>query len=128
MKGFSLVEILVVIASIGFLVILISSLPNSINLVTKANNVSVAREIIQKEMEGQRSDTYINLSSNSINDSRLKLLPQGAGEVLVEDCNPTICTEGEDIKEVTISVSWKDGGKDQSVKVKTFISKEGLNE
>lgn len=122
-----MVEIIVVIAAISFLVILISSLPNSINLINKAKNVSVAREIIQKEMEDQRSLQYINLASGPVVDTRLKLLPQGAGEVLVEDCSPTICAVGENTKVVTITVTWKDGLKGQLVKVKTMMSEGGLN-
>lgn len=126
-RGTSLVEIIVVIAAIGFLVILISSLPNSINLITKAKNMSIAREIIEKELEDQRSYMYINLSSGPVSDNRLKLLPEGSGEVLVEDCGPNICTEGENTKAVTITVSWQESGKDQLVKVKTLISEGGLN-
>ena len=126
-KGTSLVEIVVVIAVIGFLVILVSSLPNSINLITKAKNVSIAREVIEKEMEDQRSYAYINLASGPVNDNRLKLLPEGSSEVLIEDCDPNICTKGENTKGVTITVSWKESGKAQSVKVKTFISEGGLN-
>lgn len=126
-KGTSLVEIIVVIAAISFLVILVSSLPNSINLITKAKNMSIAKEIAQKEVEDQRSLQYINLASGPVSDTRLKFLPQGSGDVLVEDCGPNICTEEEEVKAVTITISWKESGKDTSVKVKTFISEEGLN-
>ncbi len=126
-KGTSLVEIIVVIAVVGFLVILVSSLPNSINLITKAKHLSIAREVIAKEIENQRSIQYINLVNGEVSDPRLKLLPSSSGNVLIEDCNPSICTNGEITKVVTITVSWKESGKDTSTKVKTFISEGGLN-
>lgn len=126
-KGVSLVETIVVIAATGFLVILIGSLPNSVNLITKAKNVSLAREVIQKEMEDQRSLQYINLASGSINDPRLKLLPDGSGQVIVEGCSPEVCTAGEEAKVVTMVVTWKEGTKNTGVKFETIIAEGGLN-
>lgn len=126
-KGSGLVELLVVISLVGFLVILIASLPNSLNLMSKAKHLSIAREIATKSLESSRSLQYINLASGPIIDNRLKSLPTGNGDILIEDCIDPVCTNGENAKIVTISVTWKDNNKDAKVSLKTVIAEGGLN-
>lgn len=133
-KGFSLIELLLVSLSVGFLVLLLANLPNSINLIGKSRQESLAREIISKAVEDRRAIAYINLSPGEtpINDQRINLLPDGAGKILVEDCNPvnfpSICPNSENVKLVTVTISWKTAGKFQEAKVKTIIAEGGLNQ
>lgn len=128
-KGVSLIEILLIITFTGFLVILISSLPNSLNLITKSRHESLAREVASKKIEDERNIQYSNLVNGTTNivDSRINLLPNGSGTVLVEDCDTqNICKNGENTKQITITVSWKDISKTQTLILKTLISQEGL--
>ena len=61
-------------------------------------------------------------------DSRLKLLPGGSGKVEVSDCDSeTVCTNGEQLKKVTVTISWKDSGKDQKIVLDTLVGVGGLN-
>lgn len=131
-KGVSIIEILVVITLVGFLVMLISTLPNSIGLIGNSRYLSTAREIAVKTLEDKRALSYINLANTSvagedITDSRLKLLPAGSGKVTIKDCDPLICTKGENTKSVTVKLSWKSSNKDQSLTMNTLISEGGLN-
>lgn len=129
-KGVSIIEITVVLAIIGFLAILVASFPNAMALIGKTRHLSVASEIASKKMEDLRAMQYINLSlgEEEISDPRLGLLPSGSGKVLVEDCYPEICTQSEDTKKVTVTVTWRDYGKDQIVNLTTLISDGGLNQ
>lgn len=129
-SGFSLIEILLVLAGIGFLVILIATLPNSINLVTQSRNESLAREIAVNEIESTRESLYANLAEGTqqINDQRIALLPGGSGEKTVAACDPAICTKSELVKKVTVNISWTHDGKKKEIKLTTFISKGGLNQ
>lgn len=126
--GVSLVELLIVVAVIGFLAILVASIPNSIALIGKSKYVSVAREIAVKQIEDSRAIGYDNLvdGSNAVNDSRLNSLPSGTGSVTISDCDISICASGEDLKQVIVKVSWKESGKDAEVKLTTFVSENGL--
>lgn len=128
-QGVSTIEMLIVIAIVGFLVILIASIPNSIALVGRARHQSMVREIINKEVEDIRDIGYINLANGTqpVNDSRLSSLPQGEGQTIIEDCDVTICTQSEDVKKVTIKISWKEQGKLREESVTTLISDGGLN-
>lgn len=129
-KGFSLIELLLVVVIIGSVVFLIASLPNAMMLVTKSRHASLAREIVVKQIEDKRIINYSNLVNDSspINDSRLSLLPQGSGTVAVTDCSPSICTNGEHIKQVTVTVDWQDNNKPQMITLKTMIAEGGINQ
>lgn len=125
-KGISLVEIILAILVIGFIVLLITSLPNSLRLVGGSKNETIAKDIVSKKIEGLRSLGYGNFASGPIIDPRTNELPSGSGDVLVEDCPITICTNNEEIKKVAVKVSWSDQGNTKKVEVITFIGKGGL--
>lgn len=128
--GVSLVESLLVIVVVGLMVFLLANIPNSLNLIGKSNHLSLAREIAGKQIEDKRATNYANLVSvdSPISDSRLSLLPKGSGTVVVEDCSPSICTNGEHIKQITATINWTETGKPQSISLKTLIGEGGLNQ
>lgn len=129
-RGFSLIEILLVVSGISFLIILVAALPNSINLVTLSRNQSLAREIAAKQIEETRQQQYINLAlgTQNLTDSRINLLPEGRGEREISDCDISICLQSEEVKKVTVKVSWNQDGSEKGVKLVTLISEGGLNQ
>lgn len=133
-KGFSLIELLLVIIIVGTSIFLLANLPNALNLVTKSNHVSLAREIAAKQIEDKRSLSYANLvpDTSSISDSRLFLLPSSSGTVKVEDCDPMVhpqfCPNSEHIKIVTVTINWQDNNKSQTISLNTLIGEGGINQ
>lgn len=129
-KGTSLVEILLVITLVGFLVLIIGNLPNSMALIGKAGHQSLAREIGSKKIEDLRSMQYINLANGEspLTDYRLNQIPNGMGTYLIEDCDLLICTNGEQAKKIVVIVSWKEGSKDTQIKLETLISEGGIGQ
>ncbi|MDO8573522.1 MAG: hypothetical protein Q7R77_02100 [Candidatus Daviesbacteria bacterium] len=129
-KGVSLIESLLVVVVLGSVVFLIASIPNSLMLVGKSRHVSLAREIAVKQIEDKRNISYGNLVNDNspINDSRLSLLPDGSGTVAVLDCDPVICTNGESIKQIKITVNWKENSKVQTVNLQTMIGEGGISQ
>lgn len=127
-KGFSLVEIIIVTALVGAIVIIIANIPQAIKLIGTSSNESIAKQIIAEKIESLRSETYDNLANGTtqISDRRLSSLPSSSSSVLVEDCSQSICVNGELVKQVTINVTWKDGDKTKNVTVATLIAKGGL--
>lgn len=128
--GVSLVESLLVIVIVGSLVFLLANLPSAMGLISKSRHLSLVREIAVAQIEAKRTINYSNLVNDNspISDSRLSLLPDGAGMVKVEDCDVQICTNAEHIKQVTVDISWKEGGKTQNVSLKTMIGEGGINQ
>src|SRR3990167_8935944 len=126
-SGFSLIESLLVVVIIGSIVFLVASIPNSMMLIAKSKHASLAREIAVKQIEDKRTLDYSNLvdDNSPISDTRLNLLPQGAGTVVVADCDPQVCTNGEHIKQVTVTVSWQDN-KPQTITLKNMIGEGGI--
>lgn len=129
-RGVSLIESLLVVVVIGSIVFLIASLPNSLMLVGTSRHISLAREIALKQIEDKRNINYSNLvnDNSAILDSRLSLLPVGNGTVEVLDCDPSVCSNGEHIKQVTVTVFWKDNDKTQTITLKTMIGEGGINQ
>lgn len=129
-RGISLIEVLLVVAVVGTAVFLMANLPNAMRLVNKSRHLSLAREIAAKEIEDRRNISYINLvlDTTEIIDSRISLLPSGNGQVIVTDCDPLICTSLEHVKQVTVTLQWKEGNKNQQISLKTFIGEGGINQ
>lgn len=128
--GASLIEFLLVVVMVGIIIVLMANLPNAMNLINKSNHLSLAKEIASKQIEDTRTIKYENLvdSNNPISDSRLALLPHGAGTIVIQDCPSQICTNGEDIKQVISTVTWMDLNKTQTVQLNAMIGKGGLNQ
>ncbi|MBU0999845.1 hypothetical protein KKE78_00415 [Patescibacteria group bacterium] len=128
-NGFSLVEPLLVVVLVGLLVYLLASIPNSLQLITKSKHESLVREIAVKQIEDKRTVNYTNLvnGTSPISDPRLVLF-QGSGTIVVGDCDPIICTNGEHIKEVTVLINWLDNNKTQNLTLKTMIGEGGINQ
>lgn len=129
-KGISLTELLLVVVVVGAIIVLMANLPNAVGLITKSYHLSLAREIVSKQIEDKRTISFINLvnDTSAITDSRMSLLPGGSGTVMVEDCSVQICTSGENLKQITAEIIWKESNKLQSVSLKTFIGEGGINQ
>lgn len=109
---------------------LMANLPNAIGLIGRSRHLGLAREIAAKQIEDKRATSYINLvnDTSSVSDPRMALLPTGSGQVLVEDCDLSICTNSENIKQITVTINWMENSKQQSVSLKTLIGEGGLNQ
>lgn len=129
-KGFSLIELLLVVVTISTIVFLLANLPNAFLLINKSKHLSLAKEIASKQIEDKRTVNPANLINDTtdINDNRINQLPSGAGTTTIADCSPNICANGENIKQVTVIVSWKDNQKIQTVTLNTFIGEGGINQ
>lgn len=129
-KGFSLVEIIIVISIIGLLVLLISNLPAAITTNTNSRNRSIALDVAGKKMDSLRKQTYSNLTNGSsqFTDSALDDIPQAAATYSIEDCPQVVCTNSEDAKRIKIEVTWNESGETYSVNLETIITKGGIGQ
>ncbi len=129
-QGVSLIESLLVIAMVGIIVVLLANLPNAFSLINKSKHTSLAREIATKQIEDKRAINFANLANDNsqITDSRMTLLPSSSGTVLVEDCDAQICTSGEPVKKITVTINWQDNARVQTISLQTFIGEGGINQ
>ncbi len=129
-KGVSLVELVLVVAAVGFLALLVNNLPSSISSINKSRHISLARDIAGKQMDYLRRQSFDNLSigTEGFFDSGLATLNGASAVYQIDECNPEICTEGEEIKEVKVKISWNESGDNESVELFTIIGKGGLGQ
>lgn len=129
-QGVSLIESLLVIAMVGIIVVLLANLPNAFSLINKSKHTSLAREIATKQIEDKRAINFANLANGNsqISDFRMSLLSNSSGMVLVEDCDVLICSNGEPIKKITVTINWQDNAREQTISLQTFIGEGGINQ
>jgi len=73
--GISAMEVILVCLIIGFLILIIGNLPNSIKLIGESNRSSLAKDILLKKIEDIRSTSFDSLaSSTTISDPRMNKL------------------------------------------------------
>jgi prepilin-type N-terminal cleavage/methylation domain-containing protein len=127
-RGFSLVEVIIVIFLTGTLVLVIANIPQAIRLVTGSQAESKVREVVAKKVEDIRLLGYDNLvnGTTSLDDPRLNDLPGLLASTVISDCPAEICTGGELAKKVSITVSWKENNEPKTYQVNTLVSKGGL--
>ena len=127
--GISAMEVILVCLIIGFLILIIGNLPNSIKLIGESNRSSLAKDILLKKIEDIRSTSFDSLaSSTTISDPRMNKLSDASGSITVEDCPLIVCKNGEedDVKQVTLEITWQDGTQTKQSKLTTLVSKNGL--
>ena len=123
-KGFSLIEVLIAIFILGIVsVTLISVFIYGFNVVFRTRQVILATQIAQEEVELVRNLNYddILLLGSTYNHDSLSELVNGAGALSIEN------GPGDDIKKLTVSVTWDYRGTNMRKDVVTFITREGVN-
>lgn len=126
--GFSLVEIIVGIFLVGLIVLVIGNLPNAIKLVSSSQSELILREVAAKKMEDIRLAGYDSLANGTttIVDSRMNKLDGVSGHTVISDCPQNICTGGQQIKQVKITITWNEEGEPKTYQLVTLVGKDGL--
>jgi len=124
------VELVLVVAAVGFLALLVNNLPSSISSINKSRHISLARDVAGKQMEFLRRQSFENLSNGTETFSAPELNTLNGANALYEinDCPPEICTEGEEAREVKVRITWNESGDNKSVELMTIIGKGGLGQ
>lgn len=127
-QGLSLVELILGIMIIGFMVMLVMNLPSSLSLIGKSRFTSIAKDIASQKVEDTRAVGFDNLAdgSTSFYDPRLSSLPSPSANLTVSDCPVSVCKNGEEVKQITVTVNWIDKGSPGNVILTTLVAKGGL--
>ena len=123
-KGFTLIEVLIAIFVLGIVsMTLISVFMYGFNVVYRTRQVTLATQIAQEEVELVRNMNYddILLLGSTYTHESLSELVNGGGALSVES------GPGDDIKKLTVSVTWDYRGTNMRKDVVTYITREGVN-
>jgi prepilin-type N-terminal cleavage/methylation domain-containing protein len=127
--GFSLVELVIAVSLVGVIVMIVGNIPNAIRLVTSSQSESLVRQIAAKKIEDVRAAGYESLpeqGTTNITDSRLGQLNNSAAFMVVDECPATICTADEEVRQVTLTISWSEEGEPKTYQIVTLIGEDGL--
>jgi hypothetical protein len=93
------------------------------NVVYRTRQVTLATQIAQEEVEMVRNMNYddILLLGSTYNHDSLSEFVNGAGVLSIES------GPGDDIKKLTVSVTWDFRGTNMRKDVVTFVTREGVN-
>lgn len=123
-------EILLTIAGLIFLALLVASLPPAISSITKSRHTSIAKDVALERVEVLRKTVFLNLANGSYDftSTDLNKLPSPQASYQIDDCLPAICTQGENAKQIKVTVAWQEGPSSQKVELTTLLSEGGLGQ
>lgn len=124
-KGFSLIEVLVTIFILAIILIsLISVFIYGFNLLSRTKQVTLATQAAQETVEFIRNMSFNDVQTITSFPSEINLpdyLVNGQGSLSIED------GPGDDIKKLTVSITWDYRGKQMKKNVVTYITREGID-
>jgi prepilin-type N-terminal cleavage/methylation domain-containing protein len=122
--GFSLIEVLAAMLILGIMLLtLISVFIYGFNVISRSTQVAVATQICQEEVERIRNLTFDAVAAlgTTFTDTKLSRLVNGQGVRAVE------AGAGNDIKKLTVSVTWNYRGQSLRKDVVTYVTRMGVD-
>lgn len=124
-KGFSLIEVLVTIGILAIILLsLISVFIYGFNLLSRTKQVTLATQTAQEAVEFIRNKTFDEVEILTSFPSEIDIpdyLYNGQGSLSIED------GPGDDIRKLTVSITWDYRGTQIRKSVVTYITREGIN-
>ena len=123
-RGFSLIELIVALGLISVAVLLLGVAVSSVPLTKNTRDQNLAYHIAVKKIEELRSISYASLpGSGTFTDPGFAELNSAAGQLTVASYQGS-----SEIKHITVTVTWTDGGANKNVTLDTLMAENGLNE
>lgn len=124
-RGLSLIEVLVTIFILAIIMIsLISVFIYGFNLLSRTKQVTFATQTAQEAIEFIRNMSFDNVQTTTSFPAEINIpayLNNGQGSLAIED------GPGDDIKKLTVSITWDYRGKQMKKSIVTYITREGIN-
>ncbi len=124
-RGMSLIEVLVTIFILAIILItLISVFVYGFNLLSRTKQVTFATQIAQEAVELIRNKSFDDMQAITSFPSEITIpdyLDNAQGSLSIE------AGPGDDIKKLTVTITWDYRGKQLKKSVVTYITREGIN-
>lgn len=122
--GFTLIEVLITLLLLTVVLsALLSCFVQGFDILMRMKQMTIATQCIQKELELVRNMHYSDILSmdNSFTTDSFSFLENSSGIINLED------SVGDEIKKLTVSVTWTYRGKQMRKEVVTYVTKKGIN-
>lgn len=124
-KGFTIVELLLAIAMFGIIVpAIILGITNLTSINNRARDLALVNMLAQNKVEMLRSAGYNSLPASTVNFT--SELPVTLASP--KDASYTVTNPSPGIKEVSITISYKDYQQTKTVRYKSIISEIGVGQ
>jgi prepilin-type N-terminal cleavage/methylation domain-containing protein len=124
-KGLSLIEVLVTIFILAIILIsLISVFIYGFNLLSRTKQVTFATQTAQEAIEFIRNMSFDDVQTTTSFPAEINIpayLNNGQGSLAIED------GPGDDIKKLTVSITWDYRIKQMKKSIVTYMTREGIN-
>lgn len=124
-EGFTLIEVLITMVILGVVLIaLITCFIYGFNVLARTRQTALAAQCAQKELESIRNMPFNQVLAlgTSWTHENLAKLENGQGALTVQDSGL-----GEDIKKLTVRVTWTYRGRNMRDEIVTYVTREGIN-
>ncbi len=124
-KGFTLIEVLITIMVLAVVLIaLITCFIYGFNILTRMKQTAMATQCVQEELENIRNKTYdeILVMDSTWTHTNFSYMENATGARALEDSGI-----GDDIKKLTVSLTWDYRGRTLREDIVTYITREGIN-
>lgn len=124
-KGFTIIELLVAIAVVGILVPTLVGFVNTLNRFNdRARDMSIINSLAENKIEGLRSIGFSGLNNGTV--AFTSELPTTIGSP--KTATYTITSPNSAIKQVDVTVTYRDHGTNQTVSYRTYIGELGVGQ
>jgi prepilin-type N-terminal cleavage/methylation domain-containing protein len=124
-RGFTLIEVLITMLILSaVLTSFITCFIYGFNVLSRTRQTAIAAQCVQKELEAIRNMPFNQLLTldTSWTHENLAKLENGQGSLAVQDSGL-----GEDIKKLTVRVTWTYRGRNMRDEIVTYVTKGGIN-
>jgi len=131
-RGFALIDTVVAIGLIGLSLAVLAGVYPARRLSQMSRAYVIAQAVAQTKMEELRLLGFaaLNSSQNTVfTDSNLNKLKDAAGAYAVTEFDADNDGQNEDdIKKITVTVTWSERGESKIVSLQTLLGQTGLNQ
>lgn len=124
-SGFTIIELLIAIAVVGILVPTLIGFVNTLNrLNDRTRDLAIVNSLAENKIESLRSIGYSGVNDGTV--SFTGELPDTLGNP--KSASYTVTTPNPGIRQVDLTITYDDHGKNQSVKYKTYVGELGVGQ
>lgn len=124
-QGFTIIELLVAIAVFGIMVPTLAGFINTLNRFNdRARDLTLVNSLAENKVESLRSQGFSGVATGTT--SFASELPATLGSP--KTATYTVTTPNTGIKQIDLTISFKDHGSTQSVSYRTYIGELGVGQ
>lgn len=127
-RGFTIIELVVTIAFVGVVILSLTNLFVYLRQTNRsANNYTIASQVAQQLIEKYRNTPYSSITVGSTDVTAATLGPYPSLSTPRSATVQVVEVDSDGLKQVNVSISYKDRTGTKNVQMSTLVSYKGIN-